>query len=107
MCMEDIRIGRRTKTVCHRTTIDVNPVIMVDGNPNRVILILSASDSDQYSISPNPNEPDFEGLVIPAAGDPVRLTLANAGDFITKPLYAKTGSGPQQIGWIEGTLDDQ
>jgi hypothetical protein len=107
MCMEDIRIGRQTRTNTYNRLVDVTPTLLVDGELTRTILIISSPKNDNIWISPDPNIVVDTGMQILQGTDPVKLTIESAGDWITKPLYAITFDIPQHIGVIEGLLNLQ
>lgn len=108
MCMEDVRIGRKTGSPYsqHVRVTDTTAVLLVPRNPKRYSLILSAG-SGNYFVSPNRNMADTEGIRFTNSTTPVVLNVKDHGHLVTGDLYAIATSGPIQAHWLAVDLEQE
>lgn len=94
MCMEDIRIGRKTNSneQLRTATQGVN-LQMVGPNENRIALIVKCCDANNINISTIPMTAQAQGIILPATAPlPLVMTIEEYGDMVTKPWYVFGGT---------------
>jgi hypothetical protein len=106
MCMEDIRIGRKTRTTFRLVTIAVTATPLVASNPNRVSLIVGVPSTNQIVIGPDANVTTSQGISVYNTGAPFELNIQDHGDAVIKELWAIGGAGVT-VGVIESFLDEK
>ena len=106
MCMEDIRLGRAKQQLITLKSIALTVNPLCDDSPLRTTLILSSHTSRSYWVSDNPNMASGEGLFVPTNTQAIKLSVEDAGTFVTKALYT-IGNGAGTIAVLETILPKQ
>lgn len=89
MCIEDVRMGRKTVSFMAIVSIPAGGVRQVlPADPFRYSLTLSAPSSGSLTFSINQNPGDGEGIVFHQGSGPVTLTIQNDGDLVRRAWYA-------------------
>lgn len=102
--MEDIRIGRDTKTSIHTAVISTTPTPIIDASPERTMLIVFPGAAGAITLSPFANMIDGIGIIISGFTSPMVMTIQEYGDIITKQLYVTNATAGTTISWLEGRL---
>ena len=92
MCMEDIRLGRKTITNELPLTIGATAIEVAAAMPLRTTLVLGAPLTGQVTYSLNPNVTAGQGLNVQLGSSAVTLTIQDHGDMVRQTWYA-IGSG--------------
>lgn len=107
MCMEDIRLGRKTRTAVRLKVI--NPGTMeplVVSSDKRIHLSVWPAD-DVVFISPtDANAGPSQGYNMAIGGHPFELDIQKHGDAVTKSYSAASTAAPAFLLVIETFLDE-
>ena len=107
MCMEDIRIMRKTHSGTSFTRIVVGSATpLVQANKNRVALIISPPLVTAISLDINEVTADSGGIVLAVGSNPLVLSLADHGDLVTRKIFVRGGTAEQIVFW-ESILDEE
>lgn len=106
MCMEDIRVMRRSVATVGKVTVAGTAVVLVSANPKRVALVVSAPDVDGITISPDRAVQFTEGITLHPRGDPLVLDLQHHGALVTNGWWIICSGGPEVIGYAETLLSE-
>lgn len=105
MCMEDVRIYRRTGFDTTFYVVSTStPVLIAPYSPNRVALCFSPPSSNFYTISQSSGVADGQGLVIAGNTSPFTMTIQQHGAMVFGPWYAITHGSQYNIGVSEVML---
>lgn len=107
MCWQDYQIGRQTYSSIRAVTVSTTPTEICSGNRNRVCIILSPDQNQDYRILDTQAVSETVGFIISAAADPFKLTLVEDGDIVRHPIYGCATASTIQIGVIETYLDGE
>lgn len=101
MCIEDIRLGRETRTATTSRSVGTTAVQLVQRATDRTSLLISCAVGDRITLSHDPGVTDQFGLVLHAAGSPLLLDIRQHGDIVVGPIYAVASAGTVTVGMIE------
>src|SRR5437667_6532007 len=107
MCMEDIRLGRKTMSRVGFTNITSTGNLVIGPNPRRVALCFFSSQTRYFTISNNNPTTLFEGITIGVSGSPILLNIKDHGNCVCKAWYGIASAGSDDIGWIEAELVEE
>ena len=108
MCMEDVRISRRTRTTENSVSLTTTPVVIVDHNPNRIGLFFGGVAGGDVTISRTSTFGTGAGIIFMPAGFPSRdYNYLNHPGFVTEKLFARVAVGTGTINVMEEVLEDQ
>lgn len=89
MCMEDIRIGRKSKTFQSSVVVPTaNSVVLIPANPNRISFWIAQPNADRINISMDTDAVTSSGIRITTTGNPFGLSLILDGDLVTRKFNA-------------------
>jgi len=106
MCMEDVKIGRKTGSTQRTVTLNTTSQDVVDADAKRFSLILNAPTSGRVTYSLRPTATDLNGIVLYATMQPLVLNLKDHGAIVTSRLTAITNTGSQVTTIVETRFDD-
>lgn len=129
MCMEDIRVMRRSRTDQRNVIVLTTPTLIVPRSDYRVSLMIAApqqisafhgtvnlitgdilfniSALDPIFLSRQPSMPVDQLFNFWAFGTPLILNIQQHGTIVTDGLWAKSISGNIRIGIFETFLDEK
>lgn len=106
MCMEDVRIGRKSAFIETTYAIGAAAVLVVPSAGDRTALILGPPSSGTVTFSTVAPVAAGSGLTINAGGAPVILDIRSVGEAVNRGWYA-IGSGAGLTGFIGQTLTQE
>ncbi len=101
MCMEDIRIGRRSASRFSFVTVPLTGILLVPPNTQRIALQISAPLANRITLSDSQAPVLDNGLTIYAGQAVHQMNIADHGAAVTIGLYAVAAVAPQLIGVLE------
>lgn len=99
MCMEDVKLGRRTVQNFKNIVQTVDPQPLVEQNSRRVAIHVSNSDGILGWIGPNANIGTNGGLIMSTGGHIFHADVQKHGNLVTCPFFAKGGVGNVWTVW--------
>ena len=88
MCMEDIRIMRRTSAEERIVAVASAAVsVIVPANPNIVAITIDNQGPNDVTISLNPGVTAGNGILIQKSDPPIRRSLNQDGNAITRGIF--------------------
>ena len=105
MCIEDIRIGRKIVTDQISLTNSGVAALLVDNDDWRTSLSVYPDSVNDIWISIKSNVAVGNGILIPAKGHPVQLTIQQHGDCVRRAWHAIASAGPTNINALSAHLD--
>lgn len=106
MCMEDIRIGRKTGVAQQLVPLPANTVVqVVDANRLRTGLLIGSLNAQTLWLGFDKTVAIGSGLLIPANSVPLKLLLAEMGELVRRPIYGITNAAINVM-IFEFILDD-
>jgi len=97
MCMEDIRIGRKSIVFRYRLTVPANGSVQALSNaPDRIALLIPSHGN---AVTLGADTVDLGGVVegtINLQQNNVRLSIGHDGNLVTFPWYIMNSSGSNQ-----------
>ena len=114
MCMEDIRIGRKSPVSFRVVSVTNAPTQLCTNAPKRIALIISsltpidaARAQNRLTISSDPNVADLGGLVIWGGTTPFKLDVQKYGQIVTTNLFVISDNAAASVGVCEVFQDEQ
>lgn len=98
MCMEDVRIGRKTNGRINSVAIGTAATLVVPGSETRVGLLLGGNSTDTVTYSTEPSVAIDGGLVIGVGQPPIKLYIDRDGDLVRKAWYGIMSTGAHIVG---------
>jgi len=97
MCMEDVRIGRKSIVFRYRLTVPANGSVQALSNaPDRIALLIPSHGN---AVTLGADTVDMGGVVegtINLQQNNVRLSIGHDGNLVTFPWYIMNSSGSEQ-----------
>ena len=97
MCMEDVRLGRRSIVFRYRLTVPANGSVQALSNaPDRIALLIPSHGN---AVTLGADTVDLGGVVegtINLQQNNVRLSIGHDGNLVTFPWYIMNSSGSNQ-----------
>lgn len=113
MCMEDIRIGRRTRASTRFVPVTTTPVQLSQRSPDRIALLISSlipvngdATANRLTISTDPAPVDQQGMMMWAGKEPMQLTIHNHGVLVSESLYCVSDNVSAIVGITEVFLNE-
>lgn len=106
MCIEDIRLGRRTGTAVRAVPVGASSVVLCQANTKRVSITLFALAAQRYTFTDQGDAVLDSGPTINTGTGPVTLTVQSHGQLVTRELRAIASAAAQTVGVIEAYLQD-
>ena len=98
MCMEDVRIGRRSVVFRYRLTVPANGSVQVLQNrPDRISMLIPSHGN---ATTLGADTVDLKGVTegtINLQQNNVRLSISQDGNLVTFPWYVMNSAGSSQI----------
>lgn len=107
MCMEDVRIWRKTYSTQTIVSVSTSMVELCAPNPHRVAISISPPSSGNLSVSMNTQDSSSVGMLIGAAGHIGKWTLQDDGDIVRRGLSGVMSTGTQSITVWETFLHEE
>lgn len=104
MCMEDINIGRETRATMHTFTVGAADQKLLDYNPYRVGLILSAPPSGSVTYSWAAITNQGLGWHMVNGTQPLKLNIRDDGEAVKQELHSLADAATRRISVTEITL---
>lgn len=107
MCLEDIKLGRKTKTTEKFVSVSPTSTVLVDANPYCVGLIISAPLTNHITLSLKDTAVDAQGINLAPNVDPLELDIQSHGGIVMRKITAICAGGTEKIGvWITELVTD-
>jgi hypothetical protein len=98
MCMEDVRIGRKSVVFRYRYTIPANGSVQVLLNrPDRIAMLIPSHGA---AVTLGADTVDLGGVIegtINLQQNNVRLSISQDGNLVTFPWYIMNSAGSSQV----------
>lgn len=106
MCIEDIRIGRRTVTRELRAIIANTSGIFVQSSPKRTVLVFLPPPSGVLTLSMDDPVTGNQGIVLNTSSPPIVMTVQQWGDVTKRNFFAIHSVGGVVCTAFEGVLEE-
>lgn len=106
MCMEGIRIGRRTKINQYTWSTGVGQAQIVPPNPRRVALMIGSPVSSVAFIAPALPVTTTTGIPINTGQNPIILNIEDHGELVTTAWFGTSAAGRDGL-IVEVLLDEE
>lgn len=107
MCMEDVRIGRKSTAGETIKSVSQTSSMLVGQSPKRIALLISAPNTGYITISFNGPVVSGSGIIINALGPPLSLNIHDHGAIIKKEIYVIHSATTTNVGVWETSLEDE
>lgn len=107
MCMEDIRIGRKSTAIEGRLVTNMSVQILCQADPKRTSLIIYPPITGVLYLGTTLNIALLSGIHLSATMEPIRITLATHGQLVTRLWYAVCSVNAAAVSFIETHLEDE
>lgn len=107
MCMEDIRIARKTRFKSYDFDVGTATQLLLPYNPKRFALVFGNSSSGTITIGQNSSLSLGRGISCGTATPPVIFRLTLEGDLVRAPWYAFGTAAGLRISVYEVELMDE
>ena len=107
MCIEDIRLGRKTSASQLEAPLTGTSALVVGNALNRIALIFSPPSASVATLSLNRPSVDGEGLIIAAGDRPIKLNIRDHGRLVTSQWFGIVAAGAETISVFETFLEEQ
>lgn len=109
MCMEDVRIGRRsTTTTSLVATVAGTPKQLLTQNPDRYAFRLSDPSASLGAFVCGAQDPTTIAALVPArVADDLILDIQHHGDMVTQPWFYLSAASSPTILVTESVLEDE
>lgn len=107
MCLEDIRIQRKTTSSEKTVVVTDTASLLVGPSEDRTCLIISTGDANDIFISTNGTPSATNGFRLQAGQSPLVLTLLQHGDIVTKGFMAVSPTDDEVICVWETSFEDK
>lgn len=96
-------LNQQKRSAWNETTVVIDALgkLLIPLQENRVGLVIGCHATVAFALSRNPDTTQTDGVVIPAAGLPVSLSLGENGSIVKGPLYVKSGATPFTLTYWE------
>lgn len=108
MCMEDVRLGRKTTSRCGFKTLAAGVSSEVlPANAKRIAMVLTVTTSAAIaSFGFTEDVTNTGGPTIIGAGGPLVLNIQQHGSFVRSQIWGISAAGAT-VGWMETVLEDE
>jgi hypothetical protein len=103
--MEDVIIGRHTRTVEHIFTLQANSQPVIDYSKRRTKLIIYPPVSGKLYLSIANPATNNNGIQLVSTSQPIIMSIETHGDMVTKQWYGFASAGGITFTWYEGILE--
>lgn len=107
MCMEDIRVMRKTVPRGFSATLSATPSLVVGYNKNRVALILGNDSANHIHYQFGNNLGAGLGIIVTTGAGPLVLDIQRHGNLVHGPWFADSSAGTPTVGYAETILEQQ
>ena len=105
MCIEDIKIGRRSTIIERRVALSTTSAQLVGPNPRRTGLVIGSDNTARITLSLIDPAVAGSGMLQAAGGAPIKLDIAHQGQLLTKPIFAVLNAGTATVAVWETIFD--
>ena len=105
--MEDVRVGRRTKTREIVVATGAAFAEVVNANPDRKTLTISPPQTNAIRLCFGAARTDGNGFVMPTGGHPLTLTVETHGEIVFGPIFAASPAGADVFFAWETRLEEK
>ena len=107
MCMEDIRLGRKTAGIQNLIALTNASQRIVDQSPDRVMLTIYPPVSGTATIAMSADVAVNVGITLTSEDHPIKLNIIDDGDLVTKAWYGIHSAGGVTLAIYEGRLSER
>lgn len=107
MCMEDVRIGRRSVTTMENVVVTTTAKIAIPPDPHRLSLVIGPTVSGNCTLSLNPGVPNSYGFPLGTSTAPLVLSLQQHGDIVTRGWHAVSSMGGAVFSYAASSLAEE
>jgi len=105
MCMEDVRLGRKTVSTQSNVSIsNANSSVLVGQNAHRTVLVISAPLTGYITLAIDNDAVLNSGINLFALDSPLQFDIQRNGDLVTRKFSAIHSVAIETIGVFEGQL---
>lgn len=106
MCMEDVRLGRKTQSIVSTFSITATPVRIAAFNPRRVAIAISINNATAIAVvSMGASIAGNGAFTVALAGGMVKLNIQHDGAITFSEMWASSATGHTMY-VIETILDE-
>ena len=107
MCMEDIRIGRATRSTIRPLTLAAGQNVLVPYNPKRIAIQFGTASTGSVDITPGDTAGGGRAFRLSTTSQPHQFRLILDGDFVRNQWVAAPSVAGVIITVIETELADE
>lgn len=107
MCMEDIRLGRRSPGSYGDSVIQTTVTLYVPPDRHRTALILWGPATGSVELSTNPTFAAGQGFHLGSGEGGVVLNVQHHGDIVRRAWYATHSVGGVNLHWEASSLYEE
>ena len=107
MCMEDVRIGRKTSASQVDLTVGLTSIQAIGGSPNRYCLVFSAPIAGHVTYSLDNPAVLGNGINLGVGDGMYSLNIQHHGDIVRRPWFAISDAASSPVGIMFTELGDQ
>lgn len=107
MCMEDVRIGRRKKSIVRFVDVGTTWTRIITANPRRTFVRFNHNSTAGAFWYVDGNQPTSSGFFFTRTMPDVTLDVEKEGQIATGEIWAIASSGTVRVAIIETVLDDE
>ena len=107
MCMEDIRLGRKTISRFVTVNVDSTSILIVKGDPNRIALTFFPPPTNLYYVNSRKAAATGTGAPILSTAHELTLTIQDHGDAVRGEWYAIAPVAAVNVNYLETVLLEQ
>lgn len=105
MCMEDIRIAKKSVLMNHRALLSTTTQMLVPYDENRTSLLISGNSTVEVRLSWGEGGDGVNGVVLQIGGPGLLLNIYNHGAILRGPIWAVSVTNPATVCWVESTFN--
>lgn len=106
MCMEDVRLGRKSRPSVSSVAMTNTQKLLVSHSDQRITLIISAPLTNRLTIHTRQGAVSLDGIVLYPGGAPLKLNITNDGSLCCANWYGILDAGTDTIGVAESFLTE-
>lgn len=105
MCMEDIILGRATRTTEHIRSLTNASTPVIDYSNRRIKLTIYPPPSGTLTLSIKSPAVANKGIILLSTSMPLVMTVETHGDIVTKQWYGIHSAGGVTFTYYDGELE--
>lgn len=107
MCMEDIRIGRKTGSTQITVTVSNPSSVILPADAKRTAIVISPPAAGTMFVAFGRDASTTSGIRVEPVTSPLILDLQHHGNLVTGPLHGFCGAGAESISIWFSRLEDE